>query len=479
VSAEGHDAWRLGPFTPADATWVRSLAGALPPDGYAVPLETAGHGAPGTRGLLRLPEPYRRLRDLLDAVADLLPRTAAAEAAAGVRPFAARPPQQVSELRRWADGIAEGRDAGVRVSLRIELPWQERGLDDEHPDEHPDWDEPHRNSAVRAVPQLHSLADPLLLADAAEVWAGTAEGFGPKSRLRAAEQLQAAARAWPPLDRLLRQPVPDELPLDDEEFLDLLEGGDGVLALAEAGIAVHLPRELARDLTAAAVVEPDRPAERDREAETAAFFSPEQLLSFRWEFAVGDRTLTAAELDRLAHARRPLVRLRDQWVVVDAAMLRKAQRAGRELGALEALTAALTGTVADQDGVNIPVRADGWLAALRDRLAAPEQAEASELAAPEALDATLRGYQLRGLAWLDRMTRLGLGACLADDMGLGKTITALSLHLRRHQDPESGAARPTLVVCPASPRTPTRAPACRTHPRHPPPPAPPRPTTSP
>ncbi len=67
---------------------------------------------------------------------------------------------------------------------------------------------------------------------------------------------------------------------------------------------------------------------------------------------------------------------------------------------------------------------------------------------PNALVGTLRGYQLRGLDWLDRMTSLGLGACLADDMGLGKTVTLIALHLRRAQ--RSAAAGPTLVVCPAS-----------------------------
>ncbi|PRH77225.1 ATP-dependent helicase, partial [Streptomyces solincola] len=63
---------------------------------------------------------------------------------------------------------------------------------------------------------------------------------------------------------------------------------------------------------------------------------------------------------------------------------------------------------------------------------------------PPGLAATLRDYQARGLDWLDLMTSLGLGGCLADDMGLGKTVTLIALHLRRAR-PE-----PTLVVCPAS-----------------------------
>ena len=83
----------------------------------------------------------------------------------------------------------------------------------------------------------------------------------------------------------------------------------------------------------------------------------------------------------------------------------------------------------------------GALAALRDRLTDGTSAPPSRR---PAFDATLRDYQLRGLAWLDLMTSLGLGGCLADDMGLGKTITVIALHLHRAR------SEPTLVVCPAS-----------------------------
>ncbi|NEE19241.1 hypothetical protein G3M58_73840, partial [Streptomyces sp. SID7499] len=73
------------------------------------------------------------------------------------------------------------------------------------------------------------------------------------------------------------------------------------------------------------------------------------------------------------------------------------------------------------------VAATGWLQRLRDRLADPESAAQQPIGQPEALTATLRDYQLRGLNWLNTMTSLGLGACLADDMGLGKTITLIAL----------------------------------------------------
>ncbi|MFD0035501.1 DEAD/DEAH box helicase [Streptomyces sp. NPDC127172] len=469
VSVQGHDSWRLGPYAEQDARWVRELAGAMAPAGYAVVVEREpGAGV----GPVLIPDPYERVRAFMDAVADCLPRTPAAEVAAGIRPFAARERLHVPELRAWAARVADGRDTGVRLSLRIELPdggpaayegeaygAKADGEESYTVDGPEDWSGedafaqgwPHVESAgeaVRAVAQVHALSDPLLLADAAEVFAEGPDGFGPRAGEQVRELLGRAGQAWPPLVRLARQTAPAELNLDDDEFMSLLESG--VEALAAVGIGVHLPRDLARELTAHAVIEPAEAPERE---EAPAFFSPEQLLSFRWQFAVGDRTLTQDELDRLAQARRPLVRLRDQWVVVDADLLRKARRAPREVGALEALGAALTGSVEGPEGALVPVRPSGWLADLRDRIAAPEHAQGAGRAAPAALRATLRGYQSRGLAWLEQMTNLGLGACLADDMGLGKTITTLALHLRRHEDAQAGVAAPagpTLVVCPAS-----------------------------
>ncbi len=66
---------------------------------------------------------------------------------------------------------------------------------------------------------------------------------------------------------------------------------------------------------------------------------------------------------------------------------------------------------------------------------------------PSRLDATLRPYQLRGLAWLQFLRELGAGGVLADDMGLGKTLMTLAL-LARWKD-DAGSA-PSLVVCPTS-----------------------------
>ncbi|MCC8246560.1 DEAD/DEAH box helicase [Saccharothrix luteola] len=386
------DAWLLGPLDAADHARVRDLADAMPAHARAVPL-------PG-REPLELPDAEPLLRAFLDAVADTMPRGAAAVHAAGAPAFAATAPQRVPHLRDWAD-------QGVRISLRIE------GF-----------------GPFRAVVQVHSLADPARVVDAVELWASANQ----RSRADAMVALRRAARAWAPLERLLDQPVPDEVALLDSDVEHLL--ATGAVRLAAAGVDVHWPKDLVRDLSAKVVIG-ERPADRP------AFFGPDHLTSVNWQLALGDDPLTPDELDRLAEATRPVVRLRDRWTLVDPELARRArERALKPVTAIDALGAALTGTT-HVDGVEVEVAATGWLDELKSRLA---DLDDEPLAAPPALRATLRDYQLHGLRWLDRMTSLGLGACLADDMGLGKTITLIALHLHRDRHHPG----PTLVVCPAS-----------------------------
>ena len=87
------------------------------------------------------------------------------------------------------------------------------------------------------------------------------------------------------------------------------------------------------------------------------------------------------------------------------------------------------------------VKADKRWSELIARIAA---ARGYEPALPAGLQADLRDYQIQGFAWLARLSRLGLGACLADDMGLGKTVQTLALLLN------DAARGPSLVIAPTS-----------------------------
>ncbi|WHM41530.1 DEAD/DEAH box helicase [Streptomyces sp. BPTC-684] len=416
LTPAGYDSWRAGPFTAAQRETLEALAAVFPPHAHCLP-------EPGP-GPLRIAEPAALVRRFCDAVADTLVRTPAAPLAVGALPYAWRETRAVPALREWAEETSAAFTAEVGISLRVDVP---QG----------------RRRQFQAVLQLHTAADPALVVEAAQLWSAPAEVeqlLGPRAETETLLALRRGARAWPPLQRLLQDAAPDQLRLTDDEAFDLL--GDATDALRAVGIDVHWPRELVKALTATAEI-----GQRTAPGSSAGgLLDGDALLDFRWQVSLGGEPLTEAEMNALAEARRPLVRLRDQWVVADPKLVARARRRRMEpLTAMEALSATLTGEL-ERDGESVPCAAVGAFGDIVARIREPE----SRMPAPQpaALRATLRDYQKRGLAWLAEMCELGLGGCLADDMGLGKTITLLALHLHRQTDPAT--AGPTLVVCPAS-----------------------------
>jgi SNF2 family DNA or RNA helicase len=187
-------------------------------------------------------------------------------------------------------------------------------------------------------------------------------------------------------------------------------------------------------------------------------FGPQALFGFEWQLSLHGEELTDDEMDELARTTSPIIKLRDNWVAVDSAIIKRARkRLVRTVTPVQALAASLTGVVDIEDAPYEAV-VGASLLKVRDRVRDAATGELVDV--PSALRAELRDYQRRGLTWLAELTSLGLGACLADDMGLGKTITVIALHLHRagldtprsslagHSTTDHGG--PTLVVCPAS-----------------------------
>lgn len=403
-------AWRMAPLESADEDRVARLAAAR---SYAE---------------VDVAQAEQLVRDLLDAVADSVPRAAPTpEKAARTKAFAGTVRER---LQRWAEPRPDLPQL-VRISLRVEADEEELLA-----------------GAVRVVLQVHDEQNPLHLCDAALLWTGepAEHGFGDRARTHAAIALRGAAEAWPVLDRLLELRVPDQITLDGDELEGLL--AEGVGALAARGVDVLWPRSLGRDLTATTVLDRSPMAGREGQLRTGVFGEGE-LFSFRWQLAVHGDPLTEEEMDQLAQSASPLLRLRGNWTVIDPAVARKARkRVLRTASPTEAIAAALTGTVqvgtADRP-VEEQVQLGASLLEVRQRLLTAAQQPPVDV--PAGLRATLRDYQRQGLTWLVELTSHGLGACLADDMGLGKTVTLIALHLHRVAQGHTG---PVLVVCPAS-----------------------------
>ena len=143
-----------------------------------------------------------------------------------------------------------------------------------------------------------------------------------------------------------------------------------------------------------------------------------------------------------------MVRLRGQWIELDAATARgrpearRPDRRGQRSATCCGSGSASTPAPDEPAGRGGRGRRLARRPAVRTRRAAAR----GRCDTPDSFDGQLRPYQARGLAWLDFLGRAGLGGVLADDMGLGKTVQLLALLACAADRPRP----PSLLVCPMS-----------------------------
>ena len=280
-------------------------------------------------------------------------------------------------------------------------------------------------------------------------------------------ELGRAVRIYPELGEALRQPAPTGLALTlDGAHRFLVEAAP---ALEVAGFGVLLPSWWGRPSARLGVrLKTSTPSTSTRGAGSGGLLNQEGIFAFDWEAALGDQQIDQAELLRLAKLKAPLVNVRGQWMefrpaevdrLVRFLAAQPKTRAQRTMTIGEVLQVA-AGVGPEQPGVPIlGISAEGQLGAL---LRGELEGTLDVRPTPEGFVGELRPYQQRGVAWLQMLERLGLGACLADDMGLGKTATVLALlqneHLAAAAAGEEGAADVDPPWSSARPRWPATGP---------------------
>jgi SNF2 family DNA or RNA helicase len=290
---------------------------------------------------------------------------------------------------------------------------------------------------------LQGTDDPSLLVPAARIWSGDALLEGAEETLLTG--LGRALRLFPDLGRALDTAAPAELVLDTAGAFRFLRTAAPLLAAADFGVL--LPAWAGRSRLGLKL----RTAEAE-DAEQASGggsgFGLDQLVEFRWELAVGEESLDEDDLAELARLKTPLVRLRGRWVELDEEQLAAAMEFLRSGSAGRMTAAQAIRAVVHAGDHALPLVAVEAHGALGDLLSGEADRRIAPAATPDGIEATLRPYQERGLAWLAFMEGLGLGALLADDMGLGKTLTVLARLVQAAA--EGDGAGPTLAVVPMS-----------------------------
>jgi hypothetical protein len=369
--------------------------------------------------------------------------------------------QLVGEWR--ADAAA--RRGSFRLCLRLREPPSDAVTDDEALDEGPDHAGEEPSWELEFL--LQATDDLSLLVGADEVWRAGAQLQRASRSLSAPHEvflaeLGRAVRIYPELGEALHQPAPTGLALTlDGAHRFLVEAAP---ALEMSGFGVLLPSWWGRPSARLGVrLKTSTPSTSTRGSGSGGLLNQEGICAFDWEAALGDQQIDQAELLRLAKLKAPLVNVRGQWMEFRPAEVDRLvrflgsqpkTRAQRIMTIGEVLQVA-AGAGPDKPGVPIlGISAEGQLGAL---LRGELEGTLDVRPTPEGFVGELRPYQQRGVAWLQMLERLGLGACLADDMGLGKTATVLALLQNEHDAAPAGAGKksagergPTLVICPTS-----------------------------
>lgn len=172
------------------------------------------------------------------------------------------------------------------------------------------------------------------------------------------------------------------------------------------------------------------------------------LISVQPKLLVDGVELNRQDIEKLLLQTEGLALLKGKWIEVDHERLRELLQKLEELPEEMKLMDAMQIEIGQENSLldeGTVVTNGEWLSGLLQQLRKPEKIRKTAL--PKSFCATLRPYQKNGYTWLNYMSKLGFGACLADDMGLGKTVQVLA-YLEKLRISAKGAR--ALLIVPAS-----------------------------
>ncbi len=260
------------------------------------------------------------------------------------------------------------------------------------------------------------------------------EAHEDEDRMVMLKDLNMLGEYYPDLAKLIETGGKEKLLYAADKFADVLLKILPVLDLF--GIKALLPKSLQ------SIMRPMVTLKLTSARSKKNYFSLDGLMDYNWQVAMGDSFISQEEFERLSKTTMGLVRIRDQYILMDEAQVKKIilhLHKPAKLTGIELLQAALSG-----DYEKAPVFMDDKLKEQISNLLKDE-----EIPLPANLLATMRPYQQRGFNWIYKNSKLGIGSLLADDMGLGKTLQVIAAILKFKEEGLLKNA-PALVIVPTT-----------------------------
>ena len=250
----------------------------------------------------------------------------------------------------------------------------------------------------------------------------------------ALKDVQLLSHYMPGLDEIIASKGIKKLHYSTETFAQVLT--QILPAIRLFGIETLLPKSLRH------LLRPQVSMALTSKGQNKSYLSVAELIDFDWKVAMGNTFISKEEFLRLSKQSSGLVKIRDQYVMMNQEDIEKVIKKLSAPSAPKSFTLLQAALSEDYEGA--PVQIDQ---SLKDKI--NDILRADNIALPKNIRAELRHYQERGYDWMYKNAQLGLGSLLADDMGLGKTLQVITT-LQKFKEDGLLKDHPALVIAPTT-----------------------------